>query len=498
MRATLISRISIMRSRTFVFCLLIGSAFFLCAQGSLRPRGDVNCDWEVNIADVNQLIEEVLKGVSYHSFYTYAHDVNGDHEINIADINAAIDAVLGGDLPPMPSYSGTLPVLYINTDGYQAIVGKENTDYLHADWWLDAMGDEGTASLGSSSSPLGMLIRGRGNYSWQHHNKKPFRIKLDSKQPLMGMKRNRHFCLLPHDLWSTPFGFELSRRMGLAYTPAEKPVEVVLNGQYIGLYLLTEKIRIGKDRVNIVEQENGETDAECITGGWLVEIDDHVDPDQFVFREGNGNWIGVKYHSPDSLSPQQFNYIYQLFRTTDNAIYGAGDTCRTFTDYIDIDTLSCFYIINEIADNIESFTNSLYLHKQRGDSTKLMFGPVWDMGCTYGRPELEEPCFIYEKTEGNFTPHWLRQLATYPEFQEAVRRHWNRFRTSGLETMEEYMNGVVDRMTSASLADHVRWPEEYIWFNDIKIYNDDYYIPQFRNKVKFLNEQWGEELPTEP
>ena len=356
---------------------------------------------------------------------------------------------------------------------------------------------EGVIPLGSASKPLGMLIKGRGNYSWKHRNKKPFRIKLETKLPLLGMKKNRHFCLLPRDHWTTIFGFELSRRIGLAYTPAEEPVEVVLNGQYIGLYLLTEKIRVGKNRVNIAEQTNGETDRELITGGWLIEIDNHPDENQFVIQEGNGNWIGVKYHSPDSLSQSQLNYICKFIWKTDSTIYDEDDNVGSWMDYIDVDTLACFYIVNEIADNIESFSNSLYIHKQRGDSTKLLFGPVWDMDCSYGRSELEQPCFIYENIAPVYTPHWLGRLVTFPEFQEAVRRYWNRFYHSGLNTMEEYMNAVVDRILPASQADRERWPENYIWFEDIKDYNDFYYLPQMRLKVDFLNRQWGEDTITE-
>ena len=68
-------------------------------------------------------------------------------------------------------------------------------------------------------------------------------------------------------------GFELSRRIGLAWTPKIQPVELILNGEYHGMYFLTEKINVDKNRVAITEQADGETDPEKITGGWLVEID---------------------------------------------------------------------------------------------------------------------------------------------------------------------------------------------------------------------------------
>jgi len=132
-------------------------------QAGLRPRGDVNCDWAVNIADINAVVDSIISGAEYHPFYGYAADINADSEINIADLNRLVDAILGQELPPMPSFSGTLPVLYINTEGHHDIVSKD--DYLRAQWWLDAMGLEGYESVGSPQKPLGMQIKGRGNYT---------------------------------------------------------------------------------------------------------------------------------------------------------------------------------------------------------------------------------------------------------------------------------------------------------------------------------------------
>lgn len=456
------------------------------AQSQLRPRGDVNCDWEVNIADLNSLIDNILNETRYHAFYTYALDLNGDKEINIADVNILVDGVFGAELPPMPSYSGTLPVLYINTEGNRNIDSKE--EYVHAGWWLDNMGLEGYEPLGSRKEPLGMLIRGRGNYTWSHVDKKSFRVKLDKKQPLMGMKKNRHFCLLAGDFWTNPVGFELSRRIGLAYTPAQAPVEVVLNGQYIGLYFITEKIRVEKDRVNVSEQINGEEDADMVTGGWLIEIDGHPEENQFVVTEGNGNLLGVVYHSPDSLSTAQHDYLYNLITQTDRAVYDSIN-CGAWEKYIDIDTLACFYIVNEVADDIESFTGSLFLHKHRGDSTKLLFGPVWDFGCSFGRPLQEEPCFLYENTDKMYTPHWLLKMVESLDFQEAVRRHWEEFYPS-LETMEAYIDSVVARITSAYEADMARWPNVDPWWASIVLKSEYYYKPHLRDKIQFLNDQW--------
>lgn len=480
------------KPQLMTFLIMVLSVLSMHGQSGLRPRGDVNCDWELSIADVNALVDAVVSGADYHPFYTYDLDLNGDKEINIADINLAVDALLGGTLPPMPSYSGTLPVMYINTEGHKDIVSKE--EYLHATWWIDALGIEGYESLGSAEYPLGMQIRGRGNYSWTL-NKKPFRIKLDYRLKVLGMKSNRHFCLMAHATWNdfltNTVGFELSRRIGLGYTPAQEPVEVVLNGQYIGLYFLTEKIEVGKNRVEIAEQENGDTTAAKITGGWLLEIDDHPDDNQFGMYEGNGNWLAVKYHSPDSLSPEQSRYIRHYIQDTNQAIYNPDKTSTEWEKYIDMDTLACFYIVNEVTDEIESFANSLFLHKQRGDSTKLLFGPVWDFGCSFGRAQNPATYFLYENTAPNFKAHWLEEILKYPRFQQCVREHWNRFYPAQLEDIEDFIDAFVDQVSAAGDADAVRWPE-YLSGVPLKRRSEYYYKPLLRAKVEFLVEQWSQ------
>lgn len=394
---------------------------------------------------------------------------------------------------PDATFSGTLPVLYINTEGNRPIENRE--EYLHAEWWLDNLGLEGYESIGSQEEPLGMLIKGRGNWSWRKYYKKPYRIKLDTKQKMLGMKKNRHFILMAHadqdrnDFLTNTVGFELSRRIGLAYTPAQEPVEVVLNGQYIGLYFLTEKIRVGKNRVNIEEQANGETDPDAITGGWLLEFDNHTETNQFMFKEGNGEWFGVKYLSPDTLSPQQFNYLYNYITRLDSIIYHSEKTSTEWEKYIDMDTLACFYIVNEIMDNIESFRNSLFVHKHRGQDTKLLFGPVWDFGTSYLRAQNPAIYFLYQNINKIYIAHWIEELKKYPRFQQCIYDHWNDFYPSGLNGLEEYIDHFVDKIEKAAEADAKCWPAAYqgLMLRD-RINNN--FKPFLRAKVRFLDEQW--------
>ncbi len=142
------------------------------------------------------------------------------------------------------------------------IVSKE--EYVAGTYYIDALGLQGYESLGSEAKPLPLQIRGRGNYTWKDFDKKPYRLKFDKKASPLGMNKSKHFVLLAHADDNMCFlrntvGFELSRQLGLAYTPEQRPVEVVLNGDYIGLYMLNENIRVDADRVNITEQADEET-----------------------------------------------------------------------------------------------------------------------------------------------------------------------------------------------------------------------------------------------
>ena len=332
------NRVKIIITLIAVMCLVHVSSSL--ANDGLRPRGDVNCDWEINVADINVLVDAILSGTPYHSLYTYSHDINGDKEINIADINMLIDAIFGKELAPMPTYSGTVPVLFINTEGNHDIVSKE--EYLHANWWLDAMDIEGYQSIGSANAPLGTQIKGRGNATWTYVDKKSFRLKLDEKQALMGMPSNKHWNLMAYpDSWmgkiSDALAFEIGRRMGMAWNPLQQPVEVVLNGQYIGMYFLTEKIRVDKNRVNIIEQKDNEIDSALVTGGWLLEMDNYDEPGQIVIDEDDNQQIKFTPHSPEVLSDVQRNYITTFLMEANSAIFVENKADRTWENFIDID-----------------------------------------------------------------------------------------------------------------------------------------------------------------
>lgn len=392
--------------------------------------------------------------------------------------------------------SGTLPVLYVDTEGGAEITSTE--EYLAGSYYLDGMGYEGVPSIGDAEHPLPLQIRGRGNYTWTNYEKKPYRLKLDKKADLMGTGKSKHFCLLPHcdDYYGflrNTVGFELSRRIGLAWTPGQQPLELVLNGDYKGIYFLTDQIKVAANRVNIVEQEDGETEAANITGGWLIEFDNYLEDGQiYVYDEQDPDKLRllVTPHSPEVLSPEQYDYMWSLLNNVEKSLDQIPRHPHTFTEweeYIDMDTLACFYIVNEIMDNIESFHGSCWIHKQRGEDTKLLFGPVWDFGSSFNR-SIDHPDFIYNLPEPRgYSSHWIDRIALSSRFQACVWRHYAKFRETGGTEMNDFIGDFYNEISAAVARDCERWPSLGTAYLQAC---QDAFKERLAAKVAFLDEQW--------
>lgn len=388
------------------------------------------------------------------------------------------------------TYSGTLPVLYIQTENKAPITSKDY--YLNATYYLDAIGLEGYESIGSASAPLTMEIKGRGNYSWTGFDKKPYRIKLADKQPLLGMKKSKHFALLAHaddsndrkGFMRNAVGFELSRMIGMTYTPDARPLEVVLNGDYIGLYFLTEHIRVDKDRVNIVEQEDEETDNEKITGGWLVEIDNYDDDPHITIKEDGKTTMWITYKTPEVLSPQQEQYLTEQMKLIDNLVYGDKNSDELW-NYLDMDALAKFYIVQELTDNYESFHGSCYLHKEMGENEKWYFGPVWDFGSSFNRDKSQ---YMYQGDVWH--NHWIPEICKFPAFMNRVKEIWNEFYNGDYNNIYNFIDTHENLIAQAAVKDKERW-SQYHGSQTIGTYIERT-TNVLRKNAEWLNDQWKE------
>lgn len=363
-----------------------------------------------------------------------------------------IDAVNPPASSPI-SISGTLPVLYIDTENNEPIVSKEV--YLNATYSLNPMGAEDIEALGTKAAPLPMQIRGRGHSSWKGA-KKPYKIKLDKKTAVMGMPKNKHWALLkPTE--NTVAGLQLGKLMNMAWTPSFRPVEVVLNGDYIGLYFLTETIRIDENRVNIYEQQDQETNPELIKGGWLVEVDNYHDEDQITIPECSKWNLTLRYHSPEDLSNAQLQWLTDEFKSINAAVYSSDKTSTEWEKYIDVESMARFFILQEVMDNPDGFHGSFYLHKDLSDNAKWIAGPIWDLVC-YNREKTDYTFRM--KVHYGFTPHWIGEIIQYDSFCKAVERVWSEVYPNRLSEIYNQIDEIVLPLGSAWANDCARWNED--------------------------------------
>ena len=356
-------------------------------------------------------------------------------------------------IPPIASISGTLPVMYIETENHEPIISK--TIYLNASYRLDPMNTAGVEAIGSEDNPQPMQIRGRGHSSWKGP-KKPYKIKLGQKTSIMGMKESKHWALLkPTE--NTVAGLQLGKLMGMAWTPSFRPVEVVLNGDYIGLYFLTETIRIDENRVNIHEQQDRETNPDFIKGGWLVEIDNYKDVCQITIPE-NDRWnLTLRYHSPKNLSDAQLQWLTNEFKAINAAIYSSDKTSTEWEKYIDVESIARFFILQEVMDNPDGFHGSFYLHKDLAENSKWVAGPVWDLSC-YNREKTDYTFRM--KVHYGITPHWIGNIIQYDIFCKAVEEVWKEVYPERISEIYRYIDNVILPLDKAWENDCERWNED--------------------------------------
>lgn len=386
-------------------------------------------------------------------------------------------------------YSQTLPVMFIQTEDNKPILTK--TEYINATYYIDPMGIEGIDPIGSVLNPLPLQIRGRGNFTWGYFDKKPYRIKLEKKQALLGMKKSKHFALLAHAdndyaFFRNTVAFELSKRLDMPYTPAQQPLEVVLNGDYIGLYFLTETIRVDADRVNITEQLDGETNEELISGGWLVEIDNNKDANQIELTVDGTDleWLWITYHSPEILSDEQKDYLYHQFESIKQAIYVKDKQSTKWEELIDITSLAKYYIIHEIVDQLEGFLGSCYLYKNIKE-TKWKFGPVWDFGNAFNKYHSKDK-FIYQ--DSPFPASIINEIVKFPNFQKEVRLLWNNYYPEKLLGLNDFIREFTQLINSAAVCDAQRWPE----YGDADVSSSsDEVISSLNSKMSWLDKQFS-------
>jgi hypothetical protein len=256
-----------------------------------------------------------------------------------------------------------VPIMSIDVTNGAAITSKDQ--YVTCTVTIDSKGSFLNYS-GSAS------IRGRGNSTWLWYEKKPYRIKLDEKSEMLGMKQDKDWVLLAEyrdpTFLMNAFTFEVADWMGLRFTNHSRFVEVTLNGDYIGLYHLTEQVEQGTNRVAVAD-----------AGGILLSLD--ADDGPTAAPTAGDNFTSTQYKLPVTVKYPEGQTAAQL--TTIKADFAFVEQAISTADYdavakvLDVASFIDYLIIQELVYNVELVTpRSMFMYKDPGGV--YMMGPVWD------------------------------------------------------------------------------------------------------------------------
>jgi hypothetical protein len=256
-----------------------------------------------------------------------------------------------------------VPTMTITVDNGAAITSKET--YVTCTVAIDGKGSYSSYSGAAS-------IRGRGNSSWLWYDKKPYRIKLNEKSEILGLKADKDWVLLANyrdpTFLMNVFAFEMADWLGLPYTNHSRFVEVTLNGAYIGLYQLTEQVEQGTNRVAVADD-----------GGILLSLDEDDGP--VTVPDAGDNFESAKYKLPvavkypEKQTADQLTAIKNDFAKVEEAI--AASDYDALAKVLDISSLINFLLLQELTYNVELATpRSMYMHKNPGGV--YVMGPAWD------------------------------------------------------------------------------------------------------------------------
>ena len=316
--------------------------------------------------------------------------------------------------------------------------------------------------------PIGIKLRGNSSLGF---NQKKYTIELrdiegrDVEASLLGMSAHSDWVLLaPYSDVSTvrdPLAFQLWRDMG-HWGPHTRMVELTLNGEYRGIYILSEAIKRGKERVNIAKLKKSDTQGRDVTGGYLLRIDTYNEDDATFTSKvpgiGEGNmssqviWSCI-YPKKKNLQPEQFDYIRNYVDTVEQVIQSDSfaDPKRGYARYIDVPSFVDYFIHTELSLNADGYKRSAYFYKEKqnadGTGGKLVAGPVWDYNLAYGNANFANANNIeawnFEGASNNPTPAMWQRLLQDPAFRKAVKVRYKALRKNVLSN--KAINAYIDR-----------------------------------------------------
>ncbi len=387
-------------------------------------------------------------------------------------------------------------------------------------------------------------MKGRGNSTWGMV-KKPYNIKLESKSKLFGMEKAKAWCLIANyedkSLVRNQVTYGLGEAIGMKETPDCKNTDLYINGEYKGVYLITEKVEIKKNRVDIYDLEEATEEANegkelsefaqkgfggkfsgfienrqrwfeipndpsDITGGYLLELEvaDRYPNEASGFVTKHGQAVVAK--SPEYASMAQIKYISSYWQEMEDALYsedGKNKSGKHFSEYIDTESFAKQYIIQEWSSNWDAGLTSNYFYKDIGG--KLVAGPIWDFDNalmnTAGRDgtDLTDPTNLhaakrslwYNSLMGSksfkATPNIYALGMRHREFVAEVEKQMKEKVVPAVsELLDSKYDKYIEKVENSAVMNAIRW-NYYNTTNEVEILNN--YTAEISAIKNFVSER---------
>ncbi|WP_412063373.1 CotH kinase family protein [Rubrivirga sp. IMCC45206] len=266
--------------------------------------------------------------------------------------------------------------------------------------------------------------------------------------------------------------YHLAGQMG-RYAPRTRFTEVVLDGDYLGVYLLTERIEQGDDRVDIRTLKDDDRGPRSITGGYLFKIDKgDVGGWPSTIPGSNGRYPVYTPHDPkpEDLSRAQRLYLESTVAAFEETMAGPDwdDPDDGYARHLDTATFVDVFLLTELARDVDGYRVSTYYHKEHiGDGGRIRAGPVWDFNIAFGNADYYGgdradgwQVDLVPRSRDHPIPGWWPQLAHEAAFRSAAAARWADLRRGPFhaDSLDATVDVLVGRLGDAPDRNFARWP----------------------------------------
>lgn len=385
----------------------------------------------------------------------------------------------------LPVVDTGLPVVQIWTTAGAPVLDRDN--YVTA---CMRIRDGSSKPYGQGLFHGTIRIKGRGNSTWDMP-KKGYRLKLDSAAQVLDMPAHKDWVLLANyadkTLLRNDVGMELSRRVGMPWTPRLRHAELYLNDEFLGNYQIGEKIEVAPQRVAITPMTVTDLGLPPLSGGYLIEADypEYIAPDDRYFRTAEGIHFVLQSPSGGSVKREQLDYISQYTQMVETAILsGNSHPAYGYPAMIDLDSVVDWYLVQELTKNVDApFGSSVYLQKDR--NARLRMGPLWDFDLSVGNADFARraigPTGWYVRPKAA----WIDALMRDKAFRDRVRTRWSKLKGS-FKSIDKYIKERESVIRRSQAENFRRWPIQgtWVWPNSVVLDSHEAEVDHMRNWLK--------------